>query len=227
MFYIYTIQNKHNNKIYIGKSINPKKRWWQEKNNSFNKVCNEYNYPLSRAFRKYSSQNKDNIELFFTFQIIEEFLIESDVNDAEKFWIEFFNSNKKKYGYNQTIGGDGVTGAIVSKETRLKLSNKLKGRIPWNKNKPGIYTDEHRKKISDAVGGINHPFYGKHHDDNTKNKISKTKQENSRANLNWDIVNSIRSEYVPEQVSMDYLAKKYKIGLTTVYKIIHFITWKI
>jgi hypothetical protein len=36
-------------------------------------------------------------------------------------------------------------------ETKIKnFSSKMKGKTVWNKGKKGIYTDEHRKKISDA-----------------------------------------------------------------------------
>jgi group I intron endonuclease len=60
MIGIYQITNKINNKIYIGQSVNIKERYAQHVRNSINKNTHTYNYPLSRAFRKYGS---DNFEL--------------------------------------------------------------------------------------------------------------------------------------------------------------------
>lgn len=46
-------------------------------------------------------------------------------------------------------------------------------RIEWNEfNKTRHHTQESRKKISNALKGKNHPFYGKHHSKETCKKIS-------------------------------------------------------
>ena len=50
------------------------------------------------------------------------------------------------------------------------LSSHNKGRKPWNKGVLG--TDEFRKKMSEVTRGEKNPFYGKHHSDETKRKIS-------------------------------------------------------
>jgi hypothetical protein len=47
----------------------------------------------------------------------------------------------------------------------------------WNKGLPALnkgipISDEQRKKMSIALGGINHPLYGKHHSEETKLKMS-------------------------------------------------------
>lgn len=58
-----------------------------------------------------------------------------------------------------------------SEETRRKISKSLGGNVPWNKGKTGIYSEEARRKISEAMKGGNHPNYGKHHSEETKRKI--------------------------------------------------------
>ena len=75
------------------------------------------------------------------------------------------------------------------KEARQKMSESLKGKIPWNKGKTGCYSeetkqkmskvrkgkpksDEHRKHMSVALKGQNNPMYGKKHSDETKHKMS-------------------------------------------------------
>lgn len=50
------------------------------------------------------------------------------------------------------------------------ISAHQKGRTPWNKGVPG--TEDFRKKMSEVTSGENNPFYGRHHTEETKKKIS-------------------------------------------------------
>lgn len=93
---IYKIENLKNGHKYIGQSVNIAARWNKEKINAFKPQCHEYNYPLSKAFRKYGLEN-------FSFEIIEECSIE-DLNTKERYWIAYYNTFYN--GYNQTLGGD-------------------------------------------------------------------------------------------------------------------------
>lgn len=96
MIGIYKITNKINNKCYIGQSTNIERRW-AEHQNKYHK------YPdraLYRAFNKYGLEN-------FIFEIIEE-CEDTQLNDKEKYWIQYYNSYHN--GYNLTLGGDGVLG---------------------------------------------------------------------------------------------------------------------
>ena len=51
------------------------------------------------------------------------------------------------------------------------ISLHQKGRVPWNKGIPA--TDEFWEKMREVCSGEKNPFYGKHHTDETKRKISK------------------------------------------------------
>lgn len=67
---------------------------------------------------------------------------------------------------------------MLSDETKRKISESCKGRIPWNKNKP--HSVETRDKISALARARfqnqeSHPFYGRHHSEETKDKIRKSK----------------------------------------------------
>lgn len=64
---------------------------------------------------------------------------------------------------NRTDGGDGVSGAIHTEETRQKISEALKGKK---------LSPETRQKISQAFKGENNPMYGKKHSSETRQKIS-------------------------------------------------------
>lgn len=88
---IYIIKNDINDKLYVGQSRNPKKR--------FNEHCKKSNskYSLiSRAIQKYGREHfslevvEHNIELY---------------NEREKYWISALNT-LAPYGYNVLRGGD-------------------------------------------------------------------------------------------------------------------------
>lgn len=98
MIGIYKIENKINGKVYIGQSVNIKRRWKNHKTASTCEKDHTYNYPLYKAFRKYGIDN-------FTFDVIEECEL-FELDRLEKFWINYYNSYVK--GYNQTLGGYGI-----------------------------------------------------------------------------------------------------------------------
>lgn len=100
MGYIYTITNKINNKIYVGKtSRDPQIRWKEH--------LNDYRHPelpIQRAFKKYGKNN-------FIFTIIKE-VPDEVLNQEEQYYIDLYKSNV--YGYNATFGGDGGATHILS-----------------------------------------------------------------------------------------------------------------
>ena len=51
-----------------------------------------------------------------------------------------------------------------------------KGHKPWNKGKTGVYSEEAKRKISEAMKGENHPMYGKYHSEEAKRKMSEAKK---------------------------------------------------
>lgn len=96
MIGIYKITNLINGHSYVGQSVYIERRWKNELIQAFNEKDSSYNYPLSRAFRKYG---KDN----FKFEVLEE-CSQKDLNKRERYWIAYYNTFYD--GYNQTLGGD-------------------------------------------------------------------------------------------------------------------------
>ena len=97
MPYIYKITNKKNQKIYIGKTLlTPEARFKEHIKDHYKEE--EGNRPLYRAMKKYGIEN-------FFVETVEE-CEEKDINEREKYWIEYYGSFKN--GYNATIGGDGT-----------------------------------------------------------------------------------------------------------------------
>ena len=171
---IYKIKNKINGKVYIGKSINIKRRWIQHRGH-FNKNNKRKSY-FERSWIKYGEDN-------FEFSIIE--IIENNnlLNDREKYWITYYKSNNPKYEYNVSKGGDGRS-APCSEETKQNISKALKGKMAGEKHP--LYGKHHSKeakeKMSIAQTGkhlteetkrkISNANTGKHHTEETKRKIS-------------------------------------------------------
>ena len=91
---IYKITNLKNNKVYIGQSTDIKARWnnhkLELKNNSHR------NSHLQNAFNKYGEEA-------FEFRILEE-TFEENIDDAEEYWIDYFDSTNPNKGYNLRQG---------------------------------------------------------------------------------------------------------------------------
>ena len=83
---IYKIKNKKTGQIYIGQSKNIEVR--------FLKHCNTSLVDIDIAIN-----GVDN----FDFSIVEETI---DLDEREKFWIEYYNTYKNKNHYNRDIGGN-------------------------------------------------------------------------------------------------------------------------
>lgn len=94
---IYAYVKKATNEVkYIGQTNNLSFRIWQHKYDSYREGCKEYEYPLSRALRKYGIDA-------FEIQILEDNLTEDEANEKETYWIRFYDTCFK--GYNQNTGG--------------------------------------------------------------------------------------------------------------------------
>lgn len=114
---IYKITNLTNNKVYIGQSVNIKERFRHHRRAIFDINSPSYNYPLYKAIRKYGLDN-------FEFSIIEN-VEQLYLNDREKYWINYYHSNNRSFGYNQTEGGQSATTKTLSYEDVDKIINLL------------------------------------------------------------------------------------------------------
>ena len=88
----------------------------------------------------------DNFDICEVFDIA--FTLD-ELNIKEKVWIDIYNSINSNYGYNKHTGGDNYK-----------------------------TTEETKKKISENhadINGKNNPMYGKHHTEETKEKIRQSK----------------------------------------------------
>lgn len=132
---IYTHTNKTNGKIYVGLTgVEPEERWRDGK--GYHKGTHFRN-----AIDKYGWDN-------FEHEIIKVNLTKKEASYWEQYYISFYNSTDRQYGYNMSSGGEhgghpqtpetrkkisengyhmGMLGKKASDETKKKMSNSLMG----------------------------------------------------------------------------------------------------
>ena len=156
--YIYLIENKINNKKYIGKTYNSIESRWKEHIRDARKHLNR---PLYQAINKYGVEN-------FSISLIE---YVENLEEREKYWINHFDSYKK--GYNATLGGDGKTYFEFSEKEVLdkyKELNSLSGTVHFF----NCDIDTIRKRL--VSNGIEIPKGGDIHNEKRSWKTQKVEQ---------------------------------------------------
>ncbi len=138
---IYVITNKINGKQYVGQTIQSIADRWK-----FHKSKRSGCLGIKSAFVKYGIENFI-IETVFEVSSIDE------LNQKEIEFINKFNTLAPN-GYNLKTGGNRPT---FCEETRKKMSESSKGRIPWNKG----LTAEDPRVASYVRSGEDSSLYGK------------------------------------------------------------------
>jgi len=166
---IYILKNTKNNKVYIGQTwASLKKRAGK------NGINYKKNILLYNAILKYGFDS-------FYYEVLT-FCSNQDVADFwENYFIVLYDSINRIKGYNLTFGG---SAGLKSEYTKKRMSKAQKGRT---------VSYETKKKLSlillkDPIRmlgeenpmfgkiGKDHHFYGKHHSDEAKKKISESKK---------------------------------------------------
>lgn len=237
--YIYKIQNKLNNKIYVGQSKNPASRFINHIKIAKMGPTHANFSAVHGAIRKYGQEN-------FLLEIIE-VCDENTSNDREIYWIKFYKSRNNECGYNLTDGGDGVLN--LSEESKNKRKEKMLGRKHSEDhkkkiseaNKGKIISSNTKRKISIANSGENNGMFGKTISNETRKKLSEFQssrkrsplseehlqkiklarsQQNSSFRISKEIKQEIVSLYASGQYTKKQLAEKFNLKYNSVVKII-------
>lgn len=113
---IYCIINTKNNKKYIGKSKNIYKIMYQHRYDILNDRYRNENHYFRSSVKKYGID-------CFKYYVLEECTI-SEASEKELYWIDILNTTNRDFGFN--LRRDSSTGMIVSNETSIKISERLK-----------------------------------------------------------------------------------------------------
>lgn len=186
LYQIYLITNIINNKKYVGQVVQHRGYLLRFKEHLQSTEYANTRY-LSNAINKYGTDA-------FIVELIEDNIPESEIDDKEKFYIDKYNTfYTNNLGYNMTHGGQGVHGYEHTNDDKLKIRYHSKQLWKDLKNDPQrLYS--RNKKISDKLKGHskseehkanlskaakkrfeNEPgtFTGKHHSEETKEKLRK------------------------------------------------------
>lgn len=145
IYSIYKLTNIITGDVYIGQTC----RTLQERltKHRFN-ARHSPKWVIHKAMAKYGIEN-------FTIELLE---TTNDPDSREKHWIATLRPR-----YNMTEGGQSF---VPNEEVRQKISTSKKG---------VKFTDEHRRRISEALKGHPGAFKGKRFSDDHKRKMSKAK----------------------------------------------------
>lgn len=156
---IYKLTCINNGKIYIGKTVNFRKRLNDHKHCGRNGKSGFY---LKNAIVKHGWES-------FTVQILETVDNFDKLKDnialleRESYFIRLFNSFDREKGYNLCISSTDKTGLAMSAESRRKMSESQKGKK---------HSEETKKKMSQArLGKPNLACLGRKHSEEAKIKI--------------------------------------------------------
>lgn len=175
-FRIYLITNKVNGMQYIGCT-----------SQSITERFKQHEYDVKRTTDLLHSAMGEYGIANFDVELIEDDISVDRAEEAERFYIELYNTYYLNgHGYNMTIGGHGTIGYIFTQEDRTKISKIHKGRKFSAERNEYLRTinigREYKSEWRDALSksrlgkftGVDNPFYGKHHTDVTKMKIRET-----------------------------------------------------
>lgn len=190
---IYRLTNKVNGMMYIGQTMDLKKRITRHLYASKSIEHANGKYPISLAIAEFGIDSFVCDILWKSDESDDASLIRKCLNEKERYFIKKYDSVNK--GYNQTWGGEGMLGYHLPQESIEKIrKGNLGKKLPkWvreanikrfseMRNEPG-----YREKLSKRVSGRNNPMYGvhlkgedsymfgRHLSDETKRKIALSK----------------------------------------------------
>ena len=155
--FIYKITNKQTGKVYIGQTVrNPQTRFYEHMKD---KESTDY---FHCAVRKYGADS-------FEYEVIDTASTQEELNRKEVMWIQYYNAYAKdetSNGYNTHLGGDMnpmCSDVVKAKHQTVMRSDDVRARISKTMKQHivdgAFFTDEHRKRISEAMKG-NKNFQG-------------------------------------------------------------------
>jgi group I intron endonuclease len=198
---IYILENKINDKCYVGQSIDVNKRLIRHKCHG---NCKNNKMLINRAISKYGWDNFE--KLIFPFS-------EVYLDKAEQFVIQIQNSIVPN-GYNLETGGH--DNKHVTEETKKKISAANAGEKNPMFGKTGEKAPSYGKKCpeqSKRVSGEKNPCYGR---TGNKHPMFGKKGEKHPASK---LTDKQREEIVQDGRTLKEIATEYNVGIMAIHRI--------
>lgn len=189
---IYKITNLINNKIYIGQTVHPEKRWWEHQQRA---KTHYDNYPIHLAINKYGAEN-------FSFEILE---WTEQFDDEEERLIKEYNSlspngyNLIEGGYSPIMKGENHPRNTISNKDVLIIIQALKEN-KLSDRELAIQYDVSDKVIADINHGYSH---------RQENEIYPIRIKKGRQYLSEEQVKEIKELLINSQFSFTEIAEQY------------------
>ncbi len=151
---VYKIENILNGKIYIGGSNNLKSRVLTHKTRL--RENTHHNKHLQNSWNKYGKEN-------FKFETIEECGV-YELEEREQYWFSFYKKTNIMFNARPVVNSN-----LGIKHSEEHINNWRKSRIGFKFSKAVI------EKMKEKNSGSGNGMYGKHHTEETKQKMSKVR----------------------------------------------------
>ena len=198
---IYKITNRINGKSYIGQSNDCNRRFQEHIRGDH---CTSL---IHLAIKKYGIQN-------FDLTILEHNI--ENFNEQEQFWIKYYKTNNRDYGYNILAGGENPPTLTGEDSSLAKISNKtfheIEETIQNSKlsfieiaQKYGLsetYISQINRGIARRTLGLLYPL-----------------RPSQNLQIEEEKIDKIIYELTYTHLPIEHIAKKYKISNSTIYRI--------
>jgi group I intron endonuclease len=212
MYKIYKIINKIDDKIYVGQSDNPRRRFRDHLNEAKNKPKNQCTY-LNNAINFHGPEN-------FVLEIIEEVSLEL-VNEREIYWILELKS-KSPNGYNLNDGGTGQRNPSQETRDKMSLSQKDKPKSEETKKNMSVAalnrSDANKQAHIERLRIMNE---NKVYDDEYRAKLSASNAHRKLEHEDYAKIVNMYNKIIRQKNRSQQVAKEFGISTCTVSRIVN------
>ena len=190
--FVYLAENKTTRKVYVGQTCQSLEE---------RKYMHVYDSKGGSALIFHKALRKYGIESF-EWKQIDAACSKEELDEKEKYWIKFYKSTDRSFGYNQTEGGTGGAqrdpavlekmsrnrkgipawnrGIPRTEEEKLAISESHKGQVAWNKGIP--MSEEQKQLLGSRMKGKPSPWKGHHPTEETRRRMKENHADLSGEN---------------------------------------------